>query len=316
MSTALVFPGQGAQKVGMGVDFADAWPEAAEVFECASQALGLDLLGICRDGPAELLVRTDLQQPAILVAGAAAHAALLASGALATDEVTACFGLSLGEFTALHAAGALALEDAVQLVRERGIGMQEASEAQPSGMTALRCEHEEAHAICAAAVDRTGGVCLLANLNAPGQAVISGDLPTLEAAEEIAVQRGVRRPTRLPVAGAFHSPLMQPGADRLAATLESVPIQPPRVPVYSNVTGRATVDPDEIRSNLVAQVTSPVLFLADVQNAARAGVRRIVELAPGRVLTGLVRRIDERLACANVDTAEALAALAAGGASA
>jgi [acyl-carrier-protein] S-malonyltransferase len=309
VSTALLFPGQGAQKIGMGVDVADAWPAAAAVFETAADALGLDLLGICREGPAELLVRTDLQQPAILAAGAAVHAALVASGALAEGEVTAAFGLSLGEFTALHAAGALKLQDALVLVRERGIGMQEASDAQPSGMTALRCEHDDAIAICADAVARTGGVCLLANRNAPGQAVISGDVPSLEAAEEIAAERGVRRPMRLPVSGAFHSPLMQIGADRLAQTLESIDIAAPKVPVYSNVTGEATSDPAVIRENLVAQVTSPVLFMDCVKNAVAAGVTRVVETAPGRVLTGLVRRIDGDVACVNVDTAAALADL-------
>jgi [acyl-carrier-protein] S-malonyltransferase len=297
----------------MGVDFADAWPAAAAVFEAAADALGLDLLAICREGPADLLVRTDLQQPAILAAGAAAHAALMASGALAADEVGAAFGLSLGEFTALHAAGALRLQDALVLVRERGIGMQEASEAQPSGMTALRCEHEEAEAICQDAAARTGGVCLLANLNAPGQAVISGDIPSLEAAEAIAAERGVRRPMRLPVAGAFHSPLMQIGADRLAQTLESIEIKAPRVPVYSNVTGEATTDPAVIRANLVAQVTSPVRFMDCVRSAVAAGVDRVVEAAPGRVLTGLVRRIDGDVACVNVDTAAALADLAGTG---
>ncbi len=313
MSTALLFPGQGAQKVGMGVDFADAYPAAAKVFEQASEALGLDLLGICREGPAETLVRTDIQQPAILTAGAAAHAALLASGALKEEDVAACFGLSLGEFTALYAAGALSLEDAVVLVRERGLGMQEASEANPSSMTALRCEHDDAREICTAATDRTGGVCILANLNAPGQSVISGDLESLDAAEAIAAEKGVRRPTRLPVAGAFHSPLMEIGAVRLEATLQGIDIKTPRVPVYSNVTAEATTDVDTIRKNLVAQVTSPVLFMDSVTNAAKAGVTRVIETAPGRVLTGLVRRIDSGIDGVNVDTTEALGALSGGG---
>lgn len=315
-----MFPGQGAQHVGMGVDIAAASPAAASVFERASVVLGLDLAAVCRDGPAEALVRTDLQQPAILAVGAAVVAALREVGALGGEPPAAYFGLSLGEFTALHAAGALELEDALTLVRERGLGMQEASEAAPSGLTALRCDPEKAETICAAARETTGGVCTLANLNAPGQVVISGDVPSLDAAEAKARELGVRRPQRLPVAGAFHSPLMRPGAERLSRALETIEVKVPEAPVISNVTGAPTRDPDVIRANLVAQVTSPVRFADCVQSAVDLGVRRFVETAPGRVLCGLVRRIggglpDVDLECLSADTAEAFAALgvAAGG---
>jgi [acyl-carrier-protein] S-malonyltransferase len=191
--------------------------------------------------------------------------------------------------------------------------MQEASEAEPSGMTALRCEIDVAEAVCADARSATGGVCGLANLNAPGQVVISGDIPSLEAAEAAAAERGVRRPTRLPVAGAFHSALMQVGADRLARALDGVTIRPPTVPVYSNVNGQATQDPARIHANLVAQVTSPVLFMDCVRNAVAGGVTRVIETAPGRVLTGLLRRIDREVEGLNADTAEALEAFATGG---
>jgi [acyl-carrier-protein] S-malonyltransferase len=293
----------------MGADVAAAYPAARAVFDRAGEVLGLDLLAVCRDGPESELLRTDLQQPAILAVGAAVTAALRAGGALPEGSVRCAFGLSLGEFTALEAAGALRLEDALFLVRERGLGMQEASERVPSGLTALRCEPEDAEAICAAARAKTGGTCSVANLNGPGQVVISGDLPSLEAAEEAAKARGVRRPTRLPVAGAFHSALMRPGAERLARALEKVTVSKPRVPVVSNVTARATTDPGEIRANLVAQVTSPVRF-ADCVRAARAlGVTRTLETAPGHVLSGLVRRIDETMATDAADTAAALAAL-------
>lgn len=306
MTTALLFPGQGAQKIGMGVDVAEAWPEAASVFERASVVLGLDLLGICRNGPAEELLRTDLQQPAILAVGAAVTEALRASGVIADAEVGAAFGLSLGEFTALYAAGALSLEDALRVVRERGLGMQEASEAVPSGMTALRCDASDAEAICAAAREQTGGVCGVANLNAPGQVVISGDVPSLEVAEAAAKERGIRRPTRLPVAGAFHSALMQPGADRLARVLETVEVQTPRVPVISNVTAQPTTDPSVIRENLIRQVTSPVRFLECVQAAGALGVTRTIETAPGRVLSGLVRRIAPDMDAVSAGDAAAL----------
>jgi [acyl-carrier-protein] S-malonyltransferase len=314
-STALVFPGQGAQKVGMGVDVADRWPEAKAVYDRAAEVLGLDLLTLCREGPAEELVRTDIQQPAILAAGVACWEALKASGAVTESEITACFGLSLGEFTALQAAGALELGDALVLVRERGLGMQAASEAHPSGLTALRCAVEDAEDVCAKARANTGGVCAVANLNAPGQVVISGDNDSLDVAEAIAKEQGIRRPTRLPVAGAFHSALMQIGADRLAATLQTIDVKAPRVPVFSNVTGKATTDPDTIRANLVAQVTSPVLFMDCVRGAIAMGVTRIVETAPGRVLAGLARRIDndgKLETLVNADTAEAIEGLVQG----
>jgi len=309
MSLAILCPGQGAQKIGMGVDVAERWASASRVFDEASEVLGLDLLGICRDGPDTELVRTDLQQPAILAVGAAIYAAVVESGRLPAGGLGAAFGLSLGEFTALHVAGALSLGDALMLVRERGLGMQEASEANPSGLTALRCETDAADAICAAAREQTGGVCSVANINAPGQIVISGDLASLDAAEAIAKARGIRRATRLPVAGAFHSVLMEPGAKRLAAALERVEVRTPVAPIISNVTAQATSDPDEIRANLIAQVTSPVRFVDCVQAARALGVDATLEVGPGRVLSGLVRRIDpvvETYGADAVDTIEAL----------
>jgi [acyl-carrier-protein] S-malonyltransferase len=309
MTLALLCPGQGAQHVGMGTDVAEVHPAAREVFDEASEVLGLDLLRICRDGPEAELVRTDVQQPAILAAGAAGHAALVATGRLSAADVVAAFGLSLGEFTALYLAGALSLRDALVLVRERGLGMQEASEAAPSGLTALRCDEGKAEAICARARKATGGVCSVANLNAPGQVVISGDVASLEAAESVAREEGVRRAVRLPVAGAFHSVLMEPGARRLEQALDRVEIRPPRVPVISNVTARPTSDPGTLRANLVAQVTSPVRFVDCVKAARAMGVQRTLEVAPGRVLSGLVRRIDDGLATYNADSDAAIETL-------
>ncbi|MDJ0973581.1 MAG: ACP S-malonyltransferase [Planctomycetota bacterium] len=310
MRTALAFPGQGAQHVGMGVDVADAYPEAKRVFDIASDVLGLDLYAVCRDGPKEELVRTDLQQPAILAVGAAVTEALRANGGLDDDSLSACFGLSLGEFTALYAAGALSLKDALVLVRERGLGMQEASEAVPSGMLALRCDQDVAETLCADVRAQTGGVLSVANLNAPGQVVISGDVPSLEAAEALAKERGMRRASRLPVAGAFHSSLMQPGADRLSRTLDTVEVHTPRVPVISNVTAEATRDPDQIRRNLVMQVTNPVRFIECVKTAGGLGTDRVVEPAPGRVLSALIRRIDPELQTVGANDAAAVKDLA------
>ena len=226
------------------------------------------------------------------------------------DSLSACFGLSLGEFTALYAAGALSLKDALVLVRERGLGMQEASEAVPSGMLALRCDQGVAETLCADVRAQTGGVLSVANLNAPGQVVISGDVPSLEAAEALAKERGMRRASRLPVAGAFHSSLMQPGADRLARTLDTVEVHAPRVPVISNVTAEATRDPDQIRRNLVMQVTNPVRFIECVKTAGALGTDRVVEPAPGRVLSALIRRIDPELQTVGANDAAAVKDLA------
>lgn len=313
-STVLLFPGQGAQHVGMGADVAAVDAAAADVFARAGRVLGFDLRRVCAEGPADQLLRTDVQQPAILAAGAAVVSALRASGRLPDAAVAGAIGLSLGEFTALWAAGALALEDALVLVRERGLGMQEASAAVPSGMSALRCEEAVAADACAKAHARTGGVCVVANLNAPGQVVVSGDLPTLSAAEEEAKTLGVRRPIRLEVAGAFHSPLMAPGARRLERALATVTVSRPRFPVWSNVTGRAHDDPAEIRANLVAQVTSPVRFMDDVRAARAAGMTRAVEAPPGLVLTGLMGKIDPAVEVKSVPNADAFAAFSLGSA--
>ncbi len=303
---ALIFPGQGAQHVGMGVDFADRYERAAAVFAEASDVLEIDLLTLCREGPLKALVRTDIQQPAILAAGAATVEAMREAGALSDDDTVVCFGLSLGEFTALWAAGALSLRDALTLVRERGIGMQEASEATPSGLLALRCEREQAETVCTAVREETGGVCGVANLNAPGQVVISGDAPSLEAAERIATDEGIRRPRRLQVAGAFHSSLMAPGAKRLEAALDHVTVETPRVPVISNVTAEASTDANVLRANVIRQVTSPVLFMDCVRHAASMKVATMIESAPGRVLSALVRRILDDMPVTNVSSTEAL----------
>ena len=312
--TALIFPGQGAQHVGMGADVAASSGAARDVFARASRVLGFDLEKVCREGPASELVRTDVQQPAILATGAAVVSALWSSGKLAEAEVAGAFGLSLGEFTALWAAGALSLEDALLLVRERGIGMQEASAAVPSGMTALRCEEAQAEAACAPGPAPTHGGLGVGDQKAPRQGGISGAQPPLAAAEEAAKAAGIRRPIRLDVAGAFHSPLIAPGARRLEQALARVTVAPPRFPVWSNVTGRSHGDPAEIRANLIAQVTSPVRFLDCVRAARAAGMGVAIEAAPGLVLSGLLHKIDPSITVRSVPNADAFAAFAAGSA--
>lgn len=301
MSTAILCPGQGAQKVGMGADWAERSIAAATVFERCSAALGFDLLKLCAEGPAEALTRTDVCQPAILATTAACLAAVEEAGALDRAEAGAALGLSLGEYTALHAAGVLELEDAVRLVRLRGEAMQAASDHPPSGMTSIMgVSREEAQAICDEATS-AGGVCVVANLNAPNQVVISGDIETLDRADAVAAERGFRRRIRLAVAGAFHSPLMEPARERLEAAIAETKFRPARMPVLGNVTAEPSTDPEELKANLVSQLTSPVLFERSIRRAIEAGVSRFVELSPGRVLTGLVKKVDRSFAVESFD---------------
>jgi len=294
MSTGILCPGQGAQRVVMGADWVAKSPAAAAVFARCGEALGFDLLAICTEGPAEQLTRTDVQQPAILTSSAACLAAVEESGALDASAAGCALGLSLGEYTALYAAGVLALEDAVRLVRLRGEAMQAASDNPPSGMTSiLGASREDAEGICSEAT-RDEGVCVVANLNAPGQVVISGDKSALDRAEAIAAERGFRRAIRLDVAGAFHSPLMEPARERLEQAIDRTEFRPGRMPVICNATAEPSTDPAVLRANLVRQLTSPVLFEASIRRAMADGVSRFVELSPGRVLTGLVRKVERK----------------------
>ncbi len=292
MSIALLCPGQGAQRVGMGVFWAESSPAAADVFRRASKALGFDLLKLCADGPAEQLTRTDVCQPAILATSAASMAAAEDRGELDRSAITVALGLSLGEYTALYAAGVLDLEDAVRLVRTRGEAMQAASDAVASSMTSiLGANREDAESIVREATVE-GGVCVVANLNSPGQVVISGDVAALDRAEALAAERGFRRAVRLEVAGAFHSPLMEPAREKLSEAIASVTFHDARCPVIGNVTGEPTTDLEELRGNLVKQLTSPVMFEASLRRALADGATRFVELSPGRVLCGLIKKIE------------------------
>jgi len=292
MRLALLCPGQGAQAVGMGVPWTARSKRAREVFARASEVLGFDLLKVCGEGPAEKLTRTDVCQPAILATSAACLAALEEEGRIDPEQVHVALGLSLGEYTALHAAGVLGFEDAVRLVRLRGVAMQEASEATPSGMTSvIGISRDEAAEVCAAAT-KGGGVCVVANLNSPGQVVLSGDKEALARAEAIAAERGFRRSVRLDVAGAFHSPLMEPARAKLESAIAMTGFRKARFPVIGNVDGAPATDPVVLRRNLVRQLTSPVLFEASLRRAIQEGAKKFVELSPGRVLCGLLKKID------------------------
>lgn len=304
--TIILCPGQGAQAVTMGQAWAASSPAAKAVFDEADAllgaSLGTPLSTLCFAGPADTLNRTDISQPAIYTASVACFRALTEqSGPL---PLAATGGLSLGEYTALHLAGAFSFADGLRLVALRGRAMQDAAEAAPSTMVALiGADEDKANALCDAA--RGSDILVAANFNAPGQVVISGSLAACERAEALAPDHGLRA-TRLSVAGAFHSPLMQPAADRLAAALAETPIAALTCPVMSNVTGNPhDADAASIRRRLVEQLTSPVRWAANCEHLAKAhAAAEWHELAPGKSLAGMMRRIDKAVKVITHDTPE------------
>jgi [acyl-carrier-protein] S-malonyltransferase len=312
MAKALVFPGQGAQYVGMATSLAALHPQAKALLEEADAVLGFALSQVIAEGPEAELTRTDISQPAILVASLMALAVLKAKLGDSYDnsygkaDVQAVAGLSLGEYTALVAAGALTFADAVKLVRIRGEAMQAAAEAVPSGMVALIGPDEAtAQKLCDAAGG--GEVLQVANLNATGQVVISGAKSACERAIAQAKDFGIRRAVALPVAGAFHSALMAPAAERLKAALAATPIADPKIPVYTNVHAGAVTRAAEIPALLVSQLTNPVRWAQSVQNMQAAGISEFWEIGPNKHLSGMIARTVQNVVCKNLDKAEDLA---------
>jgi [acyl-carrier-protein] S-malonyltransferase len=309
MDVVLLFPGQGSQKPGMGKELAAAFPDAAAVFEQADQALGESLSGTAFEGTADLLTLTHNAQPALLAHGAAAWAVV--RGALAS-HVRAAAGHSLGEFTAYHAAGALTLADAVRLVRQRGVLMYEAGLARPGAMAAILGETTRSiDEICAdVSTSPEGGLVVPANYNSPGQVVISGEVSGVERAMEFAKEAGAKRAIRLPVSGAFHSPLMAPASEPFARALETTAVTHPSVPVYANVTGEPVTNVALARPLLVEQLTAPVRWTQLVERVSRDVPGALfIELGPGTVLAGLVKKIvpsAECLPCGTPADVEAL----------
>lgn len=297
--TTILFPGQGAQAVGMAGDWVEAEPSAAALFARAAEILGYDLLAVCRSGPAERLNTTAVSQPAILVTSLAALEVLRRRdpAPLAAAALTA--GLSLGEYTALVFAGALGFDDAVRLVDERGRAMQDCAEAAPGGMVAvLGMEREAVVALCDAC--REDGILQLANVLCPGNIVVSGDRAACGRIEAAAPAAGAMKCVRLEVAGGFHTPLMQPAVERLTAALARAEFRPPRIPVVSNVDARPHTDPGEIRGLLARQVVGVVEWSDSVAYILSTGVRSAWEIGPGRVLRGLLKRIDRSVATGGV----------------
>jgi [acyl-carrier-protein] S-malonyltransferase len=303
--TAILFPGQGSQAVGMGRDVHESSPAARAVFEQANAVLGFDLAKLCFEGPADQLERTDIQQPAIFVTSAALWAAYREAGGGAV-AFARTGGLSLGEYTALFAAGAVAFEDALRLVHERGRLMQDAAVAVPSGMVSLLGgDADAAQRLCDEC--RGDDVLVPANYNCPGQIVLSGGREACRRAAEKADAFGFR-PFPLAVAGAFHSPLMQPAADGLWAALSQTTFRAPAVPVVANVSAAYHDSPDTIRAALRDQLTRPVLWQQCVERLIADGVETFVEVGPGRVLAGLMRKIDRTRKTLSINSAEAIAA--------
>jgi [acyl-carrier-protein] S-malonyltransferase len=302
--TYILCPGQGAQAVGMGKDLYASSPAAKTVFDHADRALGFSLTDLCFNGPEDRLNQTDISQPAIYATSVASFHAAKAAGVIDETSMTGLAGLSLGEYTALHLANVFDFESGLKLVAARGRYMQEAAVASPSGMVAiLGADETQVKAMCAEAA--AGGVLVPANLNAPGQIVVSGSIAACQRVLKAAETAGYKA-TALKVAGAFHSPLMQPAADRMAAELERVTFQVPSVPVYSNVTAQPHGDPSSIKRLLVDQIVSPVQWERTMKTVLPIEGARFVELAPGRTLAGLAKRINRRLSIESVATTEAL----------
>lgn len=300
MDIVLLFPGQGSQKPGMGKDLSETFPEARAVFDRADQVLGAPLSRLCFEGPAEELTLTHNAQPALLAHGAAVWA--VARERIA-PRVRAAAGHSLGEFTAYHAAAALALDGALRVVRRRGELMYESGVRQPGAMAAILGDlRESIESVCEQAT-REAGMVVPANYNAPGQIVISGEVPGVERAMALAKEAGAKRAMRLNVSGAFHSPLMQSAQFGLTEILAVTEIRQPGFPVYANVDAQAVTTASSARERLVRQLTSPVRWTDEVRTLARDYPNALfVEMGPGTVLVGLVRKITPSVKTASCGT--------------
>lgn len=295
----MIFPGQGAQHVGMGKTLIERFPAARKLYDQANELLGFDLAKLCFEGPVAELDKTEISQPAIFVTSLAALEMLreTSPSAIETCEITA--GLSLGEYTALTFAGALSFEEGLRVVQRRGQAMQAASDATPSGMVSILLkERDEVAQFCEQAA--AAGPIQIANFLCPGNLAVSGTKAACSQVAELAEKAGGRA-VPLAVAGAFHTRIMQPADARLAEALATVTIRPPRIPVVSNVDAKPHTKPDEIRELLVRQVISPVLWEDSVRFMLGAGVEVFYEVGPGKVLRGLIKRIDRKAECQSVN---------------
>ncbi|WP_055446829.1 ACP S-malonyltransferase [Lacinutrix mariniflava] len=294
---AYIFPGQGAQFSGMGLDLYENSPEAQHLFENANRILGFNITDIMFEGTAEALKETKVTQPAIFL-----HSVILAKTLGENFKPDMVAGHSLGEFSALVANGALTFEDGLRLVSQRALAMQKACEIQPSTMAAvLGLEDSIVEKIC----NDTEGIVVAANYNCPGQLVISGEIEAINRACENMKEAGARRALVLPVGGAFHSPMMEPAREELAAAIENTTFSKPNCPIYQNVTAKAVINEAEIKANLISQLTAPVRWTQTVEQMITDGATLFTEVGPGKVLQGLVRKINReaQTASATIESA-------------
>jgi [acyl-carrier-protein] S-malonyltransferase len=299
IDTALIFPGQGAQYVGMGKDFYDNYPQAKEVFDKANSILKFDLKKLCFEGPQEMLSATNNSQPAILAASIAALRVFESLPAAAGYNIKFSLGLSLGEYTALVAAGSISFEDALVLVRKRGELMEEASRKNPGKMACvIGMDLNATEELC------KGIGCEVANLNCPGQIIVSGKTNNVELFASLAKEKGAKRVLILDVSGPFHSSLMTSARDKLKDYIDKVNISSPKYSFISNVDAKSQTDPAIIKDNLIKQVNSKTLWEESMKLVAQSGVKNFIEIGPGQVLKGLAKKIDPRLEVKNIGTVQ------------
>ena len=301
VDAALIFPGQGAQYVGMGKDLYANYPQAKEAFDKANAVLKFDLAKLCFEGPQEELSATRNSQAAILTASLASMKAFEASGLYSQYNAKFSLGLSLGEYTALVTAGSITFEDALVLVRKRGEFMEEASRKNPGKMACvIGLEMKLTEELC------KGIGCEIANLNCPGQIVVSGKTNNIELFASLAKEKGAKRVIMLEVSGPFHSSLMTSARDKLKDFIDKVTILPPKIPFVSNVDAKIQSEPSKIKENLIAQVNSRTLWEESIRLVSASGVKTFLEVGPGQVLKGLAKKIDPKLEVKNIGSVQDL----------
>lgn len=304
VDTALIFPGQGAQYVGMAKDLYDNYPQAREIFDKANAILKFDLKKLCFEGPQEELSTTDNSQPAILATSIAALKALESSSFFTQITPKYSLGLSLGEYTALVACGSMSFEDAILLVRKRGEFMEEAARKNPGKMACvIGMDIKQVEELC------KGFGCEIANLNCPGQVVVSGKTANIELFASLAKDKGAKRVLTLEVSGPFHSSLMTQARDKLKNYIEKIQVLPPKLQFISNVDAKIQTDPAKIKENLIAQVNSRTLWEESIRAVSAGGIKTFLEIGPGQVLKGLLKKIDPKLEVRNIGTVQDLQSL-------
>jgi [acyl-carrier-protein] S-malonyltransferase len=306
MKTAFLFPGQGAQVVGMGADIAQSFPVAAEIYEKANEIAAFDLKGLCFDGPAEQLNSTTISQPAIFTTSAAILEVLRTNPSTSSISADITAGLSLGEYTALYAAGLINFEDGLVLVHKRGQAMQEAADATDGAMVGIiGLDEEKVHQLCDEAAE--DDLIVPVNFNCPGQIVVSGSISACERAEKLADKYGAIKAVRLEVAGAFHTEMMSSAARSLREAISNCEIsEPSEIKIIANINAEYYQTAKKIADGLINQLTCPILWQKCMERLIDDGVEKFYEIGPGRVLTGLMRRINRKIKVINISTLKAI----------